>query len=325
MISNRELKIWVIDERAGPGAFERLGDARQVGARLRTGVGVLLVGESDEYEADAQRLIAQGADHVVLVASPAAGCETRLRVAREVLEPHRPRLVFAPGDCRGREWAARLAVRGGWRLFSPALMATSGRDGLRVTALDSSGRWSRRVQLGEDETAVLTLRDGVAEARPADPAREGTVERYALQPCEEAVTREQYLPADPRTVDIRYADRLVAGGRGLGSKEGFEVLQRFADRLGAGIAASRMAVDLGWIEHARQVGQTGRTVKPDLYIACGISGASHHVQGMAETPHIVAVNTDPEAPIYKIAHLGLVADLYDVLEHAEQELEKTVV
>ena len=119
-----------------------------------------------------------------------------------------------------------------------------------------------------------------------------------------------------------HANRLVAGGRGLGSKQGFNRLRQFAEKLGAGVAASRMAVDLGWVPYERQVGQTGRTVTPELYIACGISGASHHIQGMSQASHIVAINTDPNAPILKIAHLSLVADLHAILENAQRRLEE---
>jgi electron transfer flavoprotein alpha subunit len=140
---------------------------------------------------------------------------------------------------------------------------------------------------------------------------------------EEPVQLEESLPADARTIDVRYANRLVSGGRGLGGKEGFDKLREFAQKIGASVAASRMAVDLGWIEYERQVGQTGKTVKPELYIACGISGASHHLAGISGVEHIVAINTDAEAPIFRSAHLGLVADLYEVLEQSGKRIKDT--
>jgi electron transfer flavoprotein alpha subunit len=191
---------------------------------------------------------------------------------------------------------------------------------VELTGLDHSGRLARKIRLGREQAAILTLRPGVAEALPADATRQGEIVQREPVLRPEKVTRIRTIPADPSRVDIRHATRLVAGGRGLGSKAGFDTLRRFADKIGAGVAASRMAVDLGWIERERQVGQTGKTVAPDLYIACGISGASHHLEGMAGAKHIVALNTDPEAPIFRIAHLGLVADLYEVLERAEEAL-----
>jgi electron transfer flavoprotein alpha subunit len=230
--------------------------------------------------------------------------------------------VLASGSPDGRAWAARLAVRRGWRLVSPALRADFDHDGrLVVRALSACGRFSRELTLGADETAVLVLRPGVAEALPADFDRVGTVERMAsLEAGEEPMRIEREIPADPGEVDIRYADRIVAGGRGLGGAEGFQQLARVAKALNAGVAASRVAVDLGWIDRNRQVGQTGKTVAPALYLACGISGASHHLSGMAKAQHIVAINTDPAAPIFKAAHFGLVADLHEVLSELEARL-----
>ncbi|MEE9229426.1 MAG: electron transfer flavoprotein subunit alpha/FixB family protein, partial [Acidobacteriota bacterium] len=179
---------------------------------------------------------------------------------------------------------------------------------------------ARKVVVGSTEAVIVTMRAGVAEAQKADPTRKGHVIRLDAVRRPEKAERVKLIRAEPATVDIRYAERLVAGGRGLGSKEGFDKLRRFAGKIRAGVAASRVAVDLGWVEYDRQVGQTGRSVAPNLYIACGISGASHHLEGMAGADHIVAINTDPEAPIFKIAHLGLVADLYEVLEQAGKGL-----
>jgi electron transfer flavoprotein alpha subunit len=210
-------------------------------------------------------------------------------------------------------------------LFSPALQAGFDRDDrLVVTGLSACGRYSREAALDPDETAVLTLRTGVAEAMLPDSDRVGAVERVpSVEVGEEAIRVEREIPADPSEVDIRYAERIVAGGRGLGGADGFEQLARVAQILRAGVAASRVAVDLGWLDRERQVGQTGKTVAPALYLACGISGASHHLAGMAEARHIVAINTDPDAPIFKAAHLALVADLREVLSALEAQLDAT--
>jgi len=250
------------------------------------------------------------------------GPRGRAANAEAVLAALRPRVVLASGSPDGREWAARLAIRRGWRLFSPALLTSIDRGGwLTVTALSACGRYSRKAVLGPDETAVLTLKPGVAESMPPDSDRTGTVERISsLEVGDESIRVEREIPADPGEVDIRHADRIVAGGRGLGGADGFLQLARVARALKAAVAASRIAVDLGWIDRERQVGQTGKTIAPALYIACGISGASHHLAGIAEARHIVAINTDPNAPIFKAAHLGLVADLHDVLSQVEEQL-----
>jgi electron transfer flavoprotein alpha subunit len=250
------------------------------------------------------------------------GPRGRTANAEAILAAFRPRVVLASGSPDGREWAARLAFRRGCRLVSPALQARFDRDGrLVVTALSPCGRYSQEATLGPDESAVLTFKPGVAEAMPPDSDRTGTVERItSLEASEEPIHVEREIPADPGEVDIRYADRIVAGGRGVGGADGFQQLARVAKALKAGVAASRVAVDLGWIDRERQVGQTGKTIAPALYLACGISGASHHLAGIAEARHIVAINTDPNAPIFKVAHLGLVADLHEMLSQVEDQL-----
>lgn len=311
------LPVWVLDETVQAATLERLGDARKVADALGGDVGVLLVGPDVP---DHPLLIRHGADFVCHVAVGTTGSQTRARIAVELLSPLRPRLVLTDGDGIGREWGARLAARNGWRLVSPTLLVQS-RDGeLIATGLDGEGRWARKISIPTGKTVVCTLRAGVAEAAPDDPLQTGTFLTLNRLPVPEPVSLVESIPADPTSVDIRHAARLVAGGRGLGGREGFETLRRIAGKLGAGVAASRMAVDLGWIEHTRQVGQTGQTVAPELYVACGISGASHHLEGMSQAKHVVAINTDPNASIFKSAHLGLVADLYSVLQHVEEGL-----
>lgn len=310
------LPVWVIDESVQTATLERLGDARKVADTLGGLVGVLIVGEAAP---DNELLTRQGADYICHV-EVGGGVKTRVGVAAELLSPLKPRLILASGDASGREWAARLAARSGWRLISPALMIQSRNAHLVITELHGEGGWAQKITLPETESVVCTLRPGVAEMAVPNPNRARAFTRLRRDVVPEQQVATQVIPADPASVDIRHANRLVAGGRGLGGPAGFETLRRIAAHLGAGVAASRMAVDLGWIEQERQVGQTGKSVTPDLYFACGISGASHHLEGMSQAKQIVAINTDPNAPIFKTAHLGLVADLHSVLQHVEEGL-----
>lgn len=311
------LPVWVLDEMVQPATLERLGDARKVADAIGGLVGVLIVGDKAP---DNDLLTRHGADYICYVEVAAGGCLSRVSVAAELLPALRPRLVLVGGESAGREWGGRLAARLGWKLVSPALFVQVRNENLVVTGLHGEGSWARKVTVPPKETVVCTFRPGIAEPAPANPNRARAFTRLRREPVTEPAIMTQKIPADPTTVDIRDADRLVAGGKGLGSAAGFATLRRVAERLGAGVAASRMVVDLGWIEQDRQVGQTGKSVTPELYLACGISGASHHLEGMSQARNIVAINTDPNAPIFRIAHLGLVADLYSVLQHVEEGL-----
>ncbi len=278
-------------------------------------VGVVIVGQQ---LTEIQSLIAAGADYVRFLQVAKLGQNTFASAAVISLQSCQPRIVLLAGDSWGRECACRIAARCGWRLASPALMIQAQPMGsVLATVLDTTGKFAKRIEFAAHETVIATIRSGVGEALPLDPARTGTVESVEITSCDEAVIEQRFLPAEPSTADIRHVSRLVAGGRGLGSREGFDRLRQVAKKLDAGIAASRAVVDAGWIEYERQVGQTGKTVKPDLYLACGISGASHHLEGMSDSRHIISINNDADAPIHQKAHLALVADLYEVFEHLE--------
>jgi electron transfer flavoprotein alpha subunit len=306
--------VWVIERCAGQGTYERLGDARRVADALGERAGVIIA------EGDADSLIAQGADLVVAVQPSGLAPATFGAAVEGILSGQPVRLVYACHGPEGRALAARLAVRSARVLVSPALMARRQGTDLVVSGLDPSGRKARAVVVPAERSAVVTLRDGVGQALPADAARRGTIVAHTATVQREPVIVRRHLPVDSASADIRQVRRLVSGGRGVGGVQGFDQLRRIARLLDAGVAASRVAVDLGWIEYDRQVGQTGKTVRPDLYLACGISGATHHLEGMSDSGHVVAINTDPLAPLLARADLGLVADLAETLKHLEQAL-----
>ncbi|MCI3951816.1 MAG: electron transfer flavoprotein subunit alpha/FixB family protein, partial [Burkholderiales bacterium] len=172
--------------------------------------------------------------------------------------------------------------------------------------------------------AVATVRAGCGEAAMRDEGRRGVVDRFSAMLGDE-VQRVRVVERRPETIDgIRLEDAgvIVAGGRGLNGPEGFSRLQELAGVLGAAVGASRVPCDLGWCPRAWQIGLTGRTVQPELYIAIGISGAGHHMAGCGNAKTIVAVNTDPDAAIYKDARFGIVGDYQQFLPAFIEEVRK---
>ncbi len=178
-------------------------------------------------------------------------------------------------------------------------------------------------------TAVVTLIPGTrgtpskAQEDAATPPLEivRLTPEIVKEPGRERIRRVAIQAPSPEEIELDAAERIVAGGRGVG-QEGFGMLATFAHQLGAAVGATRVATDLGWIEHARQIGSTGKTVRPRLYIACGISGAAQHTSGMSEAQTVVAINPDRSAPIFALADLGLLGDANQVLPLAAKLLEE---
>jgi electron transfer flavoprotein alpha subunit len=308
-------------------ALELLGDASTLAKRLSGCVGAWFVTANGVDEPPAEELAAFGCDLLLRLTNDRFRHWSSEAVCA-ALAPHVSpgcRVIFLPGNARGEEVAALLAERLDIEWIPDVLTLSVTRTGtLEISASLASGRLSRLFRPMAERPVIFTMRAGVAEPRQvSNPAglEMRTIE-VDLSKVPTLTTVERSLPADPRTIDLVFAQRIVAGGRGTGGAEGLRLVGTLADALHASVGVSRMVVDLGWAPYELQVGQTGRTVRPDLYVACGISGASHHVAGMRASKHIVAINPDRSAPIHDVAHLSLFGDMQTVIPAIQAELQR---
>jgi electron transfer flavoprotein alpha subunit len=227
--------------------------------------------------------------------------------------------LFMAATALGRDLSGRVAARLGWGcLADVAKVAVEGGEIVATRSVYSSKALA--TVDGAGKPVVVTLRPNVFPAQIG----EGNVEVEALPVAGgdiRAVVRE-ILTKEGGELDVAEADVIVSGGRGIKGAENFALIRELASVLGAAVGASRAVVDAGWIDHAHQVGQTGKVVSPSLYIACGISGAIQHLAGMSSSKVIVAINKDPEAPIFKVADYGVVGDLFQVLPPFIEEIKK---
>jgi len=306
--------------------FELLGDAYQLSQRLsgRCGAWVLTDEISDIKKLEALTTHGCARVHKVIHPKFSGWSSEVIAHALAVTIPKTVQIIFVPGTSRGEEVAALLSEQLEILWIADVLKISTTRTGtIEITSVLSGGKLSRTHRIS-NPPVIVSLRPGVAEpikcATP--PTLELTVTKIDLSKVPVLTKVQQFLPADPKTIDITYANKIVAAGKGTGGAKGMKLAAELANRLKASPAASRLAVDLGWASSNRQVGQTGRTVKPDLYVACGISGASHHLAGMKESKNIIAINPDPDAPIHEVAHLSLYGDLHEVIPEIENVIER---
>ncbi len=248
--------------------------------------------------------------------------EAYVDVVEKAIDDSEPKLFMIGHNPRGRDLAPRLAQKLELGMISDITAIELEGDDFIFTKPIYAGKCLTK-QKCLTEPAFVSVRPNVLAVEEKDA---GTPELVELKPEVSlddirALVKELVIQKSERP-ELTEADIIVSGGRGLGKPEGFQLIEELADVLGAAVGASRAAVDAGWKPHSFQVGQTGKVVSPTLYIACGISGAIQHLAGMGSSKYIVAINKDPEAPIFNVASYGIVGDLYKVIPVLIEELKK---
>ena len=306
--------------------LELLGKARELADALNEKVYAMLLGH--DLTTQAQECIAYGADTVLRVDAPELATyvtEPYAQAIYQIIRDNKPSIVLIGATTIGRDLGPRLSARveTGLTADCTGLEISEDRD-LLMTRPAFGGNLMATIICKEHRPQMSTVRPGVMRMGQRDENRKGTIEDVKIN-FDKSKFRVRVLETVKQTknlVDITEAHVLISGGRGVGNAEGFDMLRAMANTIGAEVSASRAMVDAGVLGHERQVGQTGKTVRPDLYFAMGISGAIQHLAGMEESEYIIAINKDKFAPIFNVADLGIVGDVRKIVPLLTEKLKK---
>jgi len=318
---SNDVFVWI--EQNDSIAWEALGAARNVAGQLGGSVVALVLGADVRSLAD--EAIHRGAESALLADDPTLAdyrLEPYAAVIARLAQEQQPAALLMGASSNGLELAAYVAAKLGVGLAQDCTGLSAAEGQLQATRPVLVGNLVAQIEFGNVRPQMATVRRRVFAAPEADAARSGEVTPVAAVLAEADIpTKVQGLSAGGGQVSLTDANVIVSGGRGVGGPDGFAPVQELADTLGGALGASRVAVDSGWIPYAHQVGQTGKTVQPDLYIACGISGAIQHLAGMKTSKVIVAINKDPDAPIFRVAQYGIVGDLFEIVPALTREFK----
>lgn len=309
-------------------ALELLGKARELADANNENVVAILLGK--DIKSEAQSLIAAGADKVLVVDNDLLKdylTEPYTQAITQIINEQKPSILLIGATTIGRDLGPRVSARNTTGLTADATKLEISDDEaheFRMTRPAFGGNIMATILCKNHRPQMSTVRPGVMQKLPVDNSRQGEIVDYSINFDEKKISRVKIVKIvkeEKGVTDISQAKILVSGGRGVANKEGFEKLEALAKELGGEVSSSRAMVDAGVIDHSRQVGQTGKTVRPELYIACGISGAIQHLAGMEESELIIAINKDKFAPIFSVADLGIVGDLHKIVPMLTERLK----
>lgn len=323
--------VWVIGEqREGkihPVTIELIGEAKKLASEINKKVAVVVAGYKIDEEVS--KLLNYGLDRVLYICSPLLKTFSTdgyaLSISNLILE-RKPEIVLVGATSIGRDIGPRIAAKIGTGLVADCTkLDIDPEDGkILQTRPAFGGNLMATIICPKNRPQMATVRPGVMKKAVHVDNPTGVIEKVIPEITEEDITARviEIVKSGRRRVDLTEAKIIVSGGRGVKGPEGFELIKALADKLGGEVGSSRACVDAGWIDSMHQVGQTGTTVRPEIYFACGISGAIQHLAGMSESKYIVAINSDKSAPIFKVCDFGIVGDLKEVIPAMIEEIEK---
>lgn len=314
--------VWVFaEQREGklmPVVIELLGEAKKLAVEIGTDVSAVLCG--NEVGDLTQELFAYGADKVYQAVHPELKnyrTDAYTKVIQEAINQYKPEIILLGATHIGRDLGPCLAVRCDTGLTADCTKLEIDPEDkkIRQTRPAFGGNLMATIICPNHRPQMSTVRPGVMDKAEYVAGREGVAIRLDVSFGNDEIRTKiiKIVKQAGELASLTDAEFIVSGGMGLGNQEGFELLKKLADKLGGTIGSSRACVDSGWIDHSYQVGQTGTTVKPKIYFACGISGAIQHLAGMQSSDYIIAINKNENAPIFEVADYGIVGDLYEVI------------
>ncbi len=323
--------VWVFAEqkegKIAAVTWELLGEGRKLADRLGSPLSAVLLGR--QMDEAARELFYYGADRVILADSPQLENfleEPYTEVMVEVIRRYKPAIVLLGATTIGRSLAPRVAARleTGLTADCTGLAIDEESKNLLQTRPAFGGNLMATILCPNHRPQMATVRPKVFPPARRDESRSGELIKidYSTRRLPQRAELLEIIKGDGPSMNIAEADIVVSGGRGLGDPKNFALVRELAEVLGGAVGASRAVVDAGWIPYPHQVGQTGKTVCPKIYIACGIHGAVQHLAGMQSSGIIVAINKNPDAPIFKVADYGIVGDVCEVIPALIREIKK---